>query len=85
MIVIARDTKRNRWELTVEKIITDDGKRILSFGYPIQYYLDSKVGLLIHYPFEEDLCIDLEGKHFKTDYPPVTVSKEQINKLLEEL
>lgn len=77
--------KHNRWELTIKKIIADDGRRILSFGYPMQYYLNSEIDLLKQYPFEDDLCIDFEGQHFKTDYPPVTISKEQLNNLLGDL
>lgn len=54
------------------KLVLHNEKLILSFGDPINYYLDDLYKY--NYPFDADFCIHLGRK--------LVISKKQINKLL---
>jgi len=52
--------------------------KIISFGWPCEYYINS---LLRDYPFDRDLCIDAMGRNHKGH--AVYISKKSINKILK--
>lgn len=79
MIIEAFDTQGRKFKKEV-KLTTLDGRSILDFGWPVQYYVD---GLLKHYPFKNDMCIDIMGRnHANTQ---VCISKEDMNRIIQEM
>ena len=82
MKVIAVDSAGNEF-LKQITFFERDGKRILSFGWPMEYDLDSeKYGLMRHYPFKKSLCIDIGGRNHKGS-PNVCISTKQMNSIIE--
>jgi hypothetical protein len=82
MKVEAFDSKGNRFEKEV-KLTTLDGRSILDFGWPVEYYAED---LVKHYPFEKEFCIDMMGKnHAGFGTGPVCISKEDMNKIVQEM
>lgn len=83
----AFDEKGNRFTKTVtvkDGFCQEEDKygyygKVISFGWPCEYYINS---LLKDYPLDHNLCIDAGGRnHYGS---PVYISKENINKILEE-
>ena len=83
MQVTAKDTVGNEFIKTVTVQIGtgySEGKKIVDFGWPVQYRAEF---LMEHYPFQKPLCIDIMGRNHKGCQ--VSISAEQMNKILEEL
>ena len=84
MKVIAVDSAGNEF---IKEVIVFKRKdrKILSFGWPIEYDLDDeKYGLIRHYPFKKDLCIDMGGRNHKGS-PDVCISAKQLNSVIEHI
>ena len=76
--------KEGRTFVKEVEVIVRDGERLLSFGFPILYSIDSPVyGLKRDYPFDHDICIDGAGRNHRGS--PVYVRKDDMNKIFEEL
>jgi len=82
MIVEAFDSQGRKFQKEV-KLTTLDSRSILDFGWPVQYYVEDMVK---DYPFKKDLCIDMMGKnHAGFGTGPVCISKEDMNKIVQEM
>ncbi len=80
--VTAKDTQGEEFEKTI--VVRDgtgfhEGQKIISFGWPVEYIV---ADLLRHYPFQSDMCIDINGMNHKGS--SVNISKEQMDKLMEQ-
>lgn len=83
MKVRVYDEDGRTWE-TVVNLLHRRGKRILSFGYPMEYDLDHPIiGLKHDYPLNKDLYIDALGHNNYNS--PVFIKKEDINQILKEV
>ena len=83
MQVIATDERGNEFIKTVsvyQRTGFHENEMIIDFGWPIQYIASH---LLKSYPFQKPLCIDMMGQNHKGS--PVTISAEQMDKVIEEL
>ncbi len=82
--VIAFDEKGNKFEKTISFLEGSEEYSkygyygtVISFGWPIQYYIRS---LLIKYPFNKDMSIDMCGKNHKGS--EVCISMQDMNDIL---
>ena len=84
MRVIATDTRGNEFTKTITKQYSQSefskGELLISFGWPVEYHASF---IMSHYPWQKPLSIDMCGRNHKGH--EVTVSAEQMDKIVEEL
>ena len=82
MEVIATDTEGHRFkkQISIQKPVGKYGKGrvVICFGWPVEYYAED---LLKHYPFQDDMCIDISGRNHKGCQ--VSISAKQMDEVVE--
>ena len=77
--IIAYDEDGNQFTKQVRILSLSKGN-ILSFGWPVEYYVKT---LMNGYPHTRDLCIDGIGRNHRGS--PVFIRKNDLNQTLKEI
>lgn len=82
MLITAKDTQGNEFVKTVTTRMSS-GKYsrglVICFGWPVEYCAED---LLKHYPYQNDMCIDMGGMNHKGS--KVCISAEQMDRVVEK-